>query len=82
MDINKPIEFQPSTESLKSRSEFFKEILLHITRRQHDKLMKKKDIKFDPIKAGTWHSEFNLDEIQKIKNFNLFPIKEKKTARI
>jgi hypothetical protein len=82
LEINKQIENRLTEESLNSRVDFFKQILLNMTIKQHNKFMKKKNVKFDPVRAGTWHSEFNLDEVTKIKNFTLFPFRDKKSTRV
>ncbi len=75
LENNKAIFTKPSEEFLNKRTEYLKGILLDFTIKQHERLMKKLGIKFDPVKAGTWHSEFNLEQVRGIEKFTLFPVK-------
>lgn len=69
-------------EFLALRSKKFKEALINLTKIQHDTFLKRKNIKFDALKQSTWHSEFNLNNVQKIKLFKLAEKLKKKTNRI
>jgi len=53
-----------------------------MTIKQHEKQMKIKNIKFDPVEAGTWHSEFDLEGVTRIKTFTLFPYINKTLTRV
>jgi hypothetical protein len=82
LEIHKGIEAAHLDDSLKLRFKFFKDALINITKQQHDKFLKMRGIKFDAIKFATWHSEFNLEEVEKIKTFQLIPKPSKKANRI
>jgi len=64
---------------MKSRYKSFKELLINFTKIQHDKFLKKKGIKFDAVKYSTWHSEFNLEEVEKVKLFQMITKPNKKS---
>jgi hypothetical protein len=82
LETHKGIETPPAADSLTLRLKKFKEALINFTRIQHDKFLKKRGIKFDAVKYSTWHSEFNLDDVEKIKTFQMAPKPTKKASRI
>lgn len=73
MEIHSGIEEALTEEIIQKRSDLFKDLLIKLTKKQHDKFLKKKGLKFDAVKWGTWHSEFDLENVEKIKSFNLLP---------
>ena len=62
-----------NNSELKARKEIFKNILFELTNFHHDEFLQRNNILtvFDPIKAKTWHHQFNLDTIQDIPMFSL-----------
>ena len=75
LHLQKSIESPIGEEALNQRKELFKDLLIKLTKKQHDKFLKSKGLKFDAVKWGTWHSEFDLENVDKIKSFNLMPKK-------
>jgi hypothetical protein len=75
LEIHKGLESNLADSTLDQRSDLFKDLLIKLTKKQHDRYLKKKGLKFDAVKWGTWHSEFNLENVEKIKSFNLIPRK-------
>ena len=63
-DINKAV--------MEKRKKLFKKILINITLEQHQKFLKENNLElFDPIKAKTWHHNFDLKNVADIGKYNL-----------
>ena len=63
-DINKAV--------MEKRKKLFKKILINITLEQHQKFLKENNLeRFDPIKAKTWHHNFDLKNVNDICAFPL-----------
>ena len=83
-------EYQPYKGSvnpsvLEKRKEFFKKVLVDITKKQHEEFLEKNKLPyFDPDKNLTWHHLFNLSTVSEIGNVKLIEnnIKEKKKLKI
>ena len=59
---------------MEKRKKLFKKILINITLEQHQKFLEKNNLKlFDPIKARTWHHNFDL---QNVEDIGFFPLME------
>lgn len=57
---------------MEKRKKLFKKILLNITLEQHQKFLKENNLEmFDPIKARTWHHNFDLKNVADIGVYNL-----------
>ena len=57
---------------MEKRKKLFKKILMNITLEQHQKFLKKNNLQiFDPIKARTWHHNFDLKNVEDIGFFHL-----------
>ena len=57
---------------MEKRKKLFKKILMNITLEQHQKFLKKNNLQiFDPIKARTWHHNFDLKNVDDIGFFHL-----------
>ena len=57
---------------MEKRKKLFKKILMNITLDQHQKFLKKNNLQiFDPIKARTWHHNFDLKNVEDIGFFHL-----------
>ena len=57
---------------MEKRKRLFKKILMNITLEQHQKFLKKNNLQiFDPIKARTWHHNFDLKNVEDIGFFHL-----------
>ena len=83
-------EYQPfrgnvNTAVLEKRKEFFKKVLVDITKKQHEEFLERNKLPhFDPDKNLTWHHLFNLSTVKDIGNLKLIEnnIKEKKKLKI
>lgn len=63
-----PIDLKNLTDCLlNDRKNLIKKKLLDFTLKQHDNLMKRSKIQFNPVKSGTWHSSFDLDCVKMIR---------------
>ena len=63
-DINKAV--------MEKRKKLFKKLLINITLEQHQKFLKENNLElFDPIKAKTWHHNFDLKNVADIGKYNL-----------
>ena len=70
---------------MEKRKKLFKKILINITLEQHQKFLKENNIEiFDPIKARTWHHNFDLKNVADVGIYNLVEnnIKEYKKLKI
>ena len=57
---------------MEKRKKLFKKLLINITLEQHQKFLKENNIEiFDPIKARTWHHNFDLKNVADIGIYNL-----------
>ena len=57
---------------MEKRKKLFKKILINITVEQHQKFLKENNLEmFDPIKAKTWHHNFDLKNVADIGVYNL-----------
>ena len=57
---------------MEKRKKLFKKILMNITLEQHQKFLKENNLQiFDPIKARTWHHNFDLKNVEDIGFFHL-----------
>ena len=57
---------------MEKRKKLFKKILINITLEQHQKFLKENNLEmFDPIKAKTWHHNFDLKNVADIGVYNL-----------
>ena len=57
---------------MEKRKKLFKKILINITLEQHQKFLKDNNLEmFDPIKARTWHHNFDLKNVADIGVYNL-----------
>ena len=57
---------------MEKRKKLFKKILINITLEQHQKFLKENNLEmFDPIKARTWHHNFDLKNVADIGVYNL-----------
>ena len=57
---------------MEKRKKLFKKFLMNITLEQHQKFLKKNNLQiFDPIKARTWHHNFDLKNVEDIGFFHL-----------
>ena len=76
-DINKAV--------MEKRKKLFKKILINITLEQHQKFLKENNLEiFDPIKARTWHHNFDMKNVEDIGIYHLIEnnIKEYKKLLI
>ena len=63
-DINKAV--------MEKRKKLFKKLLINITLEQHQKFLKENNLElFDPIKAKTWHHNFDLKNVADIGKYDL-----------
>ena len=70
---------------MEKRKKLFKKILINITLEQHQKFLKENNLEiFDPIKARTWHHNFDIKNVEDIGVFHLIEnnIKEYKKLLI
>ena len=57
---------------MEKRKKLFKKILINVTLEQHQKFLKENNLEmFDPIKARTWHHNFDLKNVADIGVYNL-----------
>ena len=57
---------------MEKRKKLFKKILINVTLEQHQKFLKDNNLEmFDPIKARTWHHNFDLKNVADIGVYNL-----------
>jgi uncharacterized protein (DUF488 family) len=57
---------------MEKRKKLFKKILINITLEQHQKFLKENNLEmFDPVKAKTWHHNFDLKNVDDIGAFPL-----------
>ena len=57
---------------MEKRKKLFKKILINITLEQHQKFLRENNLEmFDPIKARTWHHNFDLKNVADIGVYNL-----------
>ena len=70
---------------MEKRKKLFKKILINITLEQHQKFLKENNFEiFDPIKARTWHHNFDMKNVEDIGYYHLIEnnIKEYKKLLI
>ena len=70
--IYETINGQINKAVMERRKKLFKKILMNITLEQHQKFLEENNLKiFDPIKARTWHHNFDLKNVEDIGFFPL-----------
>jgi len=70
--IYEPIVGEINKAVMEKRKKLFKKILINITLEQHQKFLKENNLEvFDPVKARTWHHNFDLKNVADIDFFNL-----------
>ena len=70
--IYETITGQINKAVMERRKKLFKKILMNITLEQHQKFLEENNLKiFDPIKARTWHHNFDLKNVEDIGFFPL-----------
>ena len=70
---------------LEKRKDFFKNVLVDITKKQHEDFLEKNNVPyFDPDQHLPWHHLFNLSTVSEIGNLKLIEnnIIEKKKLKI
>ena len=70
--IYEPINSEINKAVMEKRKKLFKKILLNITLEQHQKFLKQNNLElFDPIKAKTWHHNFDIKNVEDIGVYTL-----------
>lgn len=68
----KPYANEITSNLLNSRKQIFKDVLIEYTNQQHVNFLQEKQIKqFDAIKYNTWHSEFDLNNLEDVPKFRM-----------
>ena len=83
--IYEPFDGEINKAVMEKRKKLFKKILINITLEQHQKYLKENNLEiFDPIKARTWHHNFDLKNVEDIGVYHLIEnnIKEYKKLLI
>ena len=83
--IYEPLCGEINKAVMEKRKKLFKKILINITLEQHQKFLKENNLEiFDPIKARTWHHNFDMKNVEDIGYYNLIEnnIKEYKKLLI
>ena len=70
--IYEPINGDINKAVIEKRKKLFKKILINITLEQHQKFLKDNNFEiFDPIKARTWHHNFDMKNVEDIGIYHL-----------
>ena len=70
--IYEPLCGEINKAVMEKRKKLFKKILINITLEQHQKFLRENNLEmFDPIKARTWHHNFDLKNVADIGVYNL-----------
>ena len=70
--IYEPINGDINKAVIEKRKKLFKKILINITLEQHQKFLKANNFEiFDPIKARTWHHNFDMKNVEDIGIYHL-----------
>ena len=70
--LYEPISGEINKAVMEKRRKLFKKILLNITLEQHQKFLKENNLEiFDPIKAKTWHHNFDMKNVEDIGVYHL-----------
>ena len=83
--IYEPFNGEINKVVMEKRKKLFKKILINITLEQHQKFLKENNLEiFDPIKARTWHHNFDIKNVEDIGVYHLIEnnIKEYKKLLI
>ena len=83
--IYEPFNGEINKAVMEKRKKLFKKILINITLEQHQKFLKENNLEiFDPIKARTWHHNFDIKNVEDIGLYHLIEnnIKEYKKLLI
>ena len=83
--IYEPLSGEINKAVMEKRKKLFKKILINITLEQHQKFLKENNLEiFDPIKARTWHHNFDIKNVEDIGVYHLIEnnIKEYKKLLI
>ena len=83
--IYEPLCGEINKAVMEKRKKLFKKILINITLEQHQKFLKENNLEiFDPIKARTWHHNFDMKNVEDIGYYHLIEnnIKEYKKLLI
>ena len=83
--IYEPLSGEINKAVMEKRKKLFKKILINITLEQHQKFLKENNFEiFDPIKARTWHHNFDMKNVEDIGYYHLIEnnIKEYKKLLI
>ena len=65
--IYEPINSEINKAVMEKRKKLFKKILLNLTIEQHQQFLKENNLEiFDPIKAKTWHHNFDIKNVEDI----------------
>ena len=70
--IYEPFNGEINKAVMEKRKKLFKKILINITLEQHQKFLKDNNFEiFDPIKARTWHHNFDIKNVEDIGVYHL-----------
>jgi hypothetical protein len=70
--LYEPISGEINKAVMEKRRKLFKKILINITLEQHQKFLKENNLEiFDPIKAKTWHHNFDMKNVEDIGVYHL-----------
>ena len=70
--IYEPINSEINKAVMEKRKKLFKKILLNLTLEQHQKFLRENNLEmFDPIKAKTWHHNFDIKNVEDIGVYTL-----------